>query len=70
MRTCTKFEETQLIDFRSKRMLSELEARAYTGLGRTSVRKLGEQLNCIYRFGRRILYDRVLIDAYFDEQNK
>ena len=54
----------------SKRLMSEIETRAYTGLGRTSVRKLGEELNCIHHYGRRILYDKSVIDAYLDNQLK
>lgn len=54
----------------SKRLMSEIETRAYTGLGRTSVRRLGEELNCIHHYGRRILYDKNVIDAYLDNQLK
>ena len=49
------------------RMLNEIQARAYTGLGRSSIRKLGEEIGCIHRYGRRILYDRQAIDAFFDK---
>lgn len=48
------------------RMLSEIQVRAYTGLGRNSVRKLGEEIGAIKKYGRRILYDRKVIDEFFD----
>ncbi len=50
------------------RMLSEIQAQAYTGLGRCSIRKLGAEIGAIKHFGRRVLYDRVIIDKYFDAQ--
>lgn len=50
------------------RMLSEIQAQAYTGLGRSSIRKLGAEIGAIKRFGRRVLYDRNIIDQYFDAQ--
>ena len=53
-------------DITQKRMLSEKEAQTYTGLGRTGIKKFGEEIGCIVRFGRRILYDKNVIDAYFD----
>lgn len=52
----------------AKRMLTEEEFRIYAGLGRSSVRQLGEKIGCIRHFGRRIMYDRVLIDEYFASQ--
>lgn len=53
-------------DFSLKRMLSEKEARIYTGLGRNSVRNLAEKIGAIHHYGRRILYDRWIIDEYFN----
>ena len=50
------------------RFLSEIGAQQYYGLGRTSIRKLGAELGAIKHFGRRILYDRIIIDRYFDAQ--
>ena len=51
-----------------KRWISEKELIIYTGLSRSSARKLGEQIGCVRRFGRRVLYDRFAIDQYFDSQ--
>lgn len=53
---------------------SEQEARlmgldelvAYTGLGRNKARDLAEEANAVKRFGRRCLYDRILIDRFID----
>jgi len=54
-------------DITQKRMLSEKEAQIYIGIGRTSVRKLGEKINAIQHIGSRILYDRFVIDRYLTE---
>lgn len=49
-----------------KRLLSEKEAQEYTGLKRGKVREFGEKINCIKHIGRRVLYDRTIIDAALD----
>lgn len=54
----------------TKRLLSEKEAQAYTGLKRGKVREFGEKINCIKRIGRRVLYDRNIIDAALDSSEK
>ena len=56
--------QTQIV----KRMLSEKEAQEYTGLKRGKCREFGEEIRCITHVGRRVLYDRTVIDAYFDRQ--
>ena len=50
----------------AKRMLSEDEAQAYLGLKRSKCREFGEKINCITHIGRRVLYDRTVIDAALD----
>lgn len=50
-----------------KRMLTEKEAMFYTSLGRNLTRQLGKDINCVVHYGpKRIMYDRKLIDEYFD----
>lgn len=42
------------------------ELRAYTNLGRNNAMKLGEEIGAKVRVGKRVLWDRVKIDQYFD----
>ena len=48
------------------RMLSEKEAQTYIGLKRGKTREFGEKVGAIKRIGRRVLYDRVVLDAALD----
>lgn len=52
-----------------KRLLSESEARAYIGLGRNRCREYCIQIGAVRRIGRRVLYDRAVIDRALDEMN-
>ena len=52
-----------------KRWLSVAEVQQYTGLGRSSVLKLGQEIGCVRHFGRRVMYDRFAIDRFFAEQD-
>lgn len=38
----------------------------YSGLGRTSARKLAEEAGAVRKYGKRILIDKVRADSYFD----
>lgn len=49
-----------------KRMLSAVEAAAYCGLGRTQTRQLAENAGAVARYGRRVLFDRIKLDAALD----
>lgn len=53
-----------------KRMLQEPEMKTYIGLGRTKARELCESIGATVRVGRRVLYDKTVIDAYFDSATK
>ena len=66
MRSEVLLEKTALSD---KRLLSEKESCFYWGLSRYSIRRLAENVGAIRHFGRRILYDRIVLDTYFDNQN-
>lgn len=48
------------------RLMDTEELRAYTNLGRNSAMKLGEEIGARVQIGKRVLWDRVKIDAYFD----
>lgn len=51
----------------NKRLLNVKEACEYTGLGQTTTRKLMQEIGAVRRFGKRLLYDKTIIDAYLDD---
>lgn len=48
------------------RLIDTEELRAYTNLGRNNAMKLGEEIGARVQIGRRVLWDRVKIDQYFN----
>ncbi len=48
------------------RLIDTEELRAYTNLGRNNAMKLGEEIGAKVQIGRRVLWDRVKIDQYFN----
>lgn len=51
---------------RGSRLMDTEELRAYTNLGRNNAMKLGEEIGAKVQIGRRVLWDRVKIDQYFN----
>lgn len=51
----------------ASRLMDTEELRAYTGLGRNSAMKLGEEIGAKVKVGKRTLWDRKKIDQYLDE---
>lgn len=51
-----------------KRMLSIHEASTYLGIGRNTALKFLESIGAKQHIGRRVLYDKFVIDQYFDSQ--
>ena len=49
-----------------KRLLNIDELSAYTGLGKTSVRQWAEKAGAAKHFGRRVLFDKSIIDRALD----
>ena len=59
-----------------KRLLKDVESTPrlvdvpgfmrYTGLGRNNAMKLGEEIGCKVKIGRRVLYDLRKADQYFN----
>ena len=49
------------------RLMDTEELRAYTNLGRNNAMKLGEEIGAKIKIGKRVLWDRVKIDQYFNE---
>ena len=51
-----------------KRMLSIEELSAYWSLGLTKSRALAKEVGAEMHLGRRVVYDRKVIDAYLDSK--
>lgn len=52
----------EFMNIGSKRMLSAKEASFYTGLGKNNVRIWGEKIGAVRKIGKRVLFDRLVID--------
>lgn len=53
-----------------KRFLKELEGTQYTGLGRSKFREFAKEIGAVKKVGKRCVYDRKVIDAYFDNYSE
>ena len=51
-----------------KRMLNIKEVCAYTGIGQTTARQYMDEIGATKRFGRRVLFDKTVIDAALSER--
>lgn len=60
-------ERTTTVTIGKARLMDTEELRAYTNLGRNNAMKLGEDIGAKVKIGKRVLWDRVKIDRYFDE---
>jgi hypothetical protein len=49
------------------RLLDTDELRVYTNLGRNNAMRLGEEIGAKIKIGKRVLWDKVKIDQYFNE---
>lgn len=56
------------MNLEGKRLLSVKELAEYTGLGLTRATEYGKELGAVYRIGRRVLYDRKIIDLAIDKK--
>ena len=54
------------VNTEKSRLMDTEELRVYTKLGRNSAMKLGEEIGAKVRIGRRVLWDRVKVDQYFN----
>ena len=50
----------------TKRLVDVPGFMSYTGLGRNNAMKLGEEIGCKIKIGRRVLYVLRKADQYFD----
>jgi len=57
-------------DIRQKAMLSQQEAEFYTGMGRNSLREWGKEIGAIRHRGKRIFYNREVIDDFLRRETE
>ena len=57
---------TTTADMSKSRLMDTEELRAYTNLGLNNAMKLGEDIGAKVQIGRRVLWDRVKVDQYFN----
>ena len=50
-----------------KRLLDALEIAEYTGMGRNTARKFAEEAGALRRYGKRVLFDRLVLDRAIDD---
>ena len=50
-----------------KRLLTEAEAMCFVGLRRTKFRSWAAEIGAVRHIGRRVLYDRAVLDRAVDE---
>lgn len=51
-----------LPDLSNRRLLSAIEGRNYLSMGKTTFEKFANEIGAVKRFGRRVLYDKEIID--------
>lgn len=51
-----------------KRLLSIKEVCVYMGIGQTQARQYMDQIGATRNFGRRVLFDKTVIDAALNEK--
>lgn len=61
-----EYQQTKVI---FGRLLGMPELMQYTSLGRNRAADLGRDAGAVVRVGKRVLYDRIKIDAWIDEQS-
>lgn len=57
---------TIAVNTRENRLMDTEELRAYTNLGRNNALKLGDEIGARVQIGKRVLWDRVKVDQYFN----
>lgn len=51
-----------------KRLLNIREVCIYTGMGQTRARQYMDEIGATKQFGRRVLFDKTIIDAALNEK--
>ena len=60
--------KTSVVDI-TPRMLNCDQLRIYTNLGRNKAMEFAKQIGAVQKVGRRTLYDKKVIDEYFDHKS-
>ena len=55
---------------RDKALLTEEEGRFYTNMGRTNFRKWADEIGATRRRGRRVLFNREVIDDFLRRETE
>lgn len=50
----------------AKRLVGIRDFTAYLGVGRNTAMKVGDEIGCKVKIGKRVLYDLQKADQYFD----
>lgn len=54
-------------ELKEKRLLNIKEVCIYTGRGQVTARKYMDEIGATRKFGRRVLFDKTVIDAALDK---
>lgn len=57
-------------ELREKRLLNIKEVCIYTGRGQVTARKYMDEIGATRKFGRRVLFDKIVIDAALDKMGE
>jgi len=57
-------------ELKEKRLLNIKEVCIYTGRGQVTVRKYMDEIGATRKFGRRVLFDKTVIDAALDKMGE
>lgn len=57
-------------ELKEKRLLNIKEVCIYTGRGQVTARKYMDEIGATRKFGRRVLFDKTVIDAALDKMGE
>lgn len=57
-------------ELKEKRLLNIKEVCIYTGRGQVSARQYMDEIGATRKFGRRVLFDKTVIDAALDKMGE
>lgn len=57
-------------ELKEKRLLNIKEVCIYTGRGQVAARKYMDEIGATRKFGRRVLFDKTVIDAALDKMGE
>lgn len=63
-------KQVMMGEIAEKRLLNMEEVVVYIGLGRGTARKYMDEIGAVKKFGKRVLFDKTIIDAALDKMGK